>query len=117
VMDDPRADDAQRAEAFRAAAAAHVQRAKECQAGDAPEQHLWELQLIQKRQGVELGVGIGTVGPLALYDSPGWGIMHDDYLSTSSAPSVNIRHSGSGPPATSASASPTPCSGSASTST
>jgi len=96
VMDDPRADDAQRAEAFRAAAAAHVQRAKECQAGDAPEQHLWELQLIQKRQGVELGVGIDTVGPLALYDSPGWRIMRDDYLSTSSAPSVNIQHFGFG---------------------
>ena len=29
----------------------HVQRAKECQAGEAPEQHLWELQLIQQRRG------------------------------------------------------------------
>lgn len=75
-------------EAFRAAAAKHVARAKECQAGDAPEQHLWELQLIGKRRG-------DTETP-ALYSSPGWLKLRDDYLSTSSAPSVNIRYFGFG---------------------
>ncbi|WP_147143539.1 choline/carnitine O-acyltransferase, partial [Nocardia ninae] len=74
------------------AAAAHVARAKECQAGAAPEQHLWELQWIQRRRGAELGV----TEPIPLYDSPGWLIMRDDYLSTSSAPSVNIRYFGFG---------------------
>jgi carnitine O-acetyltransferase len=75
-------------EAFRAAAAKHVARAKECQAGDAPEQHLWELQLIGKRRG--------DTGTPALYTSPGWLKMRDDYLSTSSAPSVNIQYFGFG---------------------
>jgi carnitine O-acetyltransferase len=75
-------------EAFRAAAAKHVARAKECQAGDAPEQHLWELQLIGKRGG-------DTETP-ALYTSPGWLKMRDDYLSTSSAPSVHIQYFGFG---------------------
>ncbi|MEV6830807.1 choline/carnitine O-acyltransferase [Amycolatopsis sp. NPDC051102] len=74
--------------AFRAAAAKHVARAKECQAGDAPEQHLWELQLIGKRRG-------DTETP-ALYTSPGWLKLRDDYLSTSSAPSVNIQYFGFG---------------------
>ncbi|WP_167384869.1 choline/carnitine O-acyltransferase [Amycolatopsis tolypomycina] len=74
-------------EAFRAAAAKHVARAKECQAGDAPEQHLWELQLIGKRRG--------DADP-ALFSSPGWLKSRDDYLSTSSAPSVNIRYFGFG---------------------
>ncbi|MFD0688222.1 choline/carnitine O-acyltransferase [Actinomadura fibrosa] len=92
TMDDPGADDAARAAAFRAAAEAHVRRAKECQAGDAPEQHLWELQLIQKRRGAELGI----TEPLALFESPGWVRMRDDYLSTSSAPSVNIQYFGFG---------------------
>lgn len=74
--------------AFRAAAAKHVSRAKECQAGDAPEQHLWELQLIGKRRG--------DAADLALYSSPGWLKSRDDYLSTSSAPSVNIQYFGFG---------------------
>ncbi|MGW4713831.1 choline/carnitine O-acyltransferase [Nocardia sp. NPDC004260] len=78
--------------AARTAASAHVERAKQCQAGDAPEQHLWELQWIQRRRGAELGV----TDPIPLYDSPGWTIMRDDYLSTSSAPSVNIRYFGFG---------------------
>ncbi|MGP3998583.1 choline/carnitine O-acyltransferase [Streptomyces sp. 8N706] len=34
-------------------------------------------------------------GQPALYRSPGWTIMHDDYLSISSAPSVNIQYFGS----------------------
>ncbi|MEC3980723.1 choline/carnitine O-acyltransferase [Amycolatopsis sp. H20-H5] len=92
AMDDPAADATARREAFRAAAAKHVARARECQAGQAPEQHLWELQLIQKRRGEALGV----TEPPALYESPGWLKMRDDYLSTSSAPSVNIRYFGFG---------------------
>ncbi|MCA1184831.1 MULTISPECIES: choline/carnitine O-acyltransferase [unclassified Saccharopolyspora] len=90
TVDDPDADAAAKTAAFRAAAEAHVARAKQCQAGDAPEQHLWELQLIQRRGGE------ADAAPLALYDSPGWTIMRDDYLSTSSAPSKNIQHFGFG---------------------
>ncbi|GAA2432161.1 choline/carnitine O-acyltransferase [Actinomadura vinacea] len=92
VMDDPAADEAARREAFRAAADAHVRRAKECQSGLVPEQHLWELQLIQKRRGEELGV----TKPLTLFETPGWLVMRDDYLSTSSAPSTNIEYFGFG---------------------
>lgn len=92
AMDDPAAGTGARRDAFRAAADAHVRRARECQAGQAPEQHLWELQLIQKRRGAELGV----TEPLPLFESPGWLVMRDDYLSTSSAPSVNIRYFGFG---------------------
>ncbi len=93
AMDDPAADGTTRGTALRAAAEAHVQRAKQCQAGRAPEQHLWELQLLQRRRGEQLGVP----GPLALYDSPGWRIMREDYLSTSSAPSAHIQFFGFGP--------------------
>lgn len=92
AMDDPDADDVTRRDAFRAAADAHVARAKDCQQGRAPEQHLWELQLIARRRGAELGV----TEPLALYESPGWLTMRDDYLSTSSAPSTNIEYFGFG---------------------
>ena len=92
AMDDPEADAVTRRAAFRAAAEKHVERAKECQAGQAPEQHLWELQLIQKRRGEALGV----TEPPALYETPGWLKMRDDYLSTSSAPSTNIQHFGFG---------------------
>ena len=60
--------------------------------GHAPEQHLWELQLIQKRRGAELGV----TEPLALYETPGWLKMRDDYLSTSAAPSTHIQYWGFG---------------------
>lgn len=92
AMDDPDADvDARRA-AFDAAAQAHGRRARACQAGEAPEQHLWELSLIQRRRGPELG----ATEPLAVIDSPGWRIMRDDYMSTSSAPSVNVRVFGFG---------------------
>ncbi|MDX2704897.1 choline/carnitine O-acyltransferase [Streptomyces sp. PA03-6a] len=92
VMDDPSADAATRRAAFRAAAGRHVERAKECQAGQVPEQHLWELELIQRRRGTELGV---TEQP-ALYRTPGWLTMRDDYLSTSSAPSAGIQYFGFG---------------------
>ena len=73
-----------RRDALRAAADAHVERARQCQAGLAPEQHLWELQLLARRSGAELS------GPLALYGTPGWTTMRDDYLSTSSVPSANV---------------------------
>lgn len=87
VSDPDASPDARRA-AMLTAAEAHVARAKDCQAGRAPEQHLWELQWIQRRRG--------TSEPLGLFDSPGWLIMRDDYLSTSSAPSVNIQYFGFG---------------------
>jgi carnitine O-acetyltransferase len=92
AMDDPGADEQTRRAAFRAAADKHVERAKQCQAGHAPEQHLWELQLIHKRRGVELGV----TEPLALYESPGWLTMRDDYLSTSAVPSPHVQFFGFG---------------------
>lgn len=92
AMEDPSASADTRRAAFRAAAARHVARAKECQIGQAPEQHLWELELIQRRRGAELGV---TEQP-ALYRSPGWLTMRDDYLSTSSAPSTHIQYFGFG---------------------
>ena len=88
TMDDPASDPATRRAAFHAAAAKHVARAKECQAGAAPEQHLWELDLIARRGG--------ATGSLDLYRSPGWLVMRDDYLSTSSAPSANIEYFGFG---------------------
>ena len=83
------ADADTRRSAYQAAALAHGQRARQCQQGEAPEQHLWELQMLQHRQS-EPGE------PLALYDSPGWTTMRDDYLSTSSAPSQHILHFGFG---------------------
>ena len=92
AMDDPAADPAIRLAALRAAAAAHVRRARECQAGQAPEQHLWELQMIQRRRGATLGVS----GPIALYNSPGWRVMRDDWLSTSAVPSPHVRYWGFG---------------------
>ncbi|MEN3359317.1 MAG: carnitine O-acetyltransferase [Mycobacteriales bacterium] len=92
AMDDPDADAASRRAALTAAAERHAARARQCQAGQAPEQHLWELQLIQRRRGAELGV----TEPPALYDSPGWTVMREDYLSTSSAPSTNITYFGFG---------------------
>ncbi|MGV9673662.1 choline/carnitine O-acyltransferase [Nocardia sp. NPDC003482] len=92
AMTDPDADTATRLAKARAAADAHVARAKECQRGEAPEQHLWELQLIQRRRGEQLG----ATEPMPFYDSPGWLITRDDYLSTSSAPSVNVRYFGFG---------------------
>jgi len=92
AMDDPQASPEIRREKARAAAQAHVARAKECQLGDAPEQHLWELQLIQRRRGAALG----AVEPMPFYGSPGWLIARDDYLSTSSAPSANIQYFGFG---------------------
>lgn len=92
AMDDPAASPEDRRTAFRAAAQAHGERARQCQQGDAPEQHLWELEWIQRRRGAQLG----ATEPMALFDSPGWTVMRDDWLSTSSAPSVNVRWFGFG---------------------
>lgn len=88
VMADPAAGHPTRRAAFRAAADQHVERAKQCQAGHAPEQHLWELQLLQQR--------LGGGPPLALYESPGWLTMRQDYLSTSAVPSPHVRFWGFG---------------------
>ncbi len=93
AMDDAEASPASRRAAFRAAAERHMERARECQAGHAPEQHLWELQRIQTRRGEALGV----TDPLALYETPGWLEMRDDYLSTSSTPSPSVEFGGFGP--------------------
>jgi carnitine O-acetyltransferase len=92
TMDDPLTEDVTRRLRLRAAARKHAERAKECQEAQAPEQHLWELQLIQRRRGADLGVPEEP----ELYRSPGWLIMRDDYLSTSSAPSERIRYFGFG---------------------
>lgn len=85
TMQDPQASHDERVEAFRAAAKAHGQRARDCQVGQAPEQHLWQMRMIAKQRGRELGIE----EPLDLFNSPGWLKMRDDYLSTSSAPSQN----------------------------
>lgn len=123
-MEDSSAGAAERIAAFRAVADAHVRRAKECQAGEAPEQHLWELLMIHGRRGEQLGIHAdqpaaegkaksGLFGllsktsgakanasqetvPFALYSSPGWVKMRSDYLSTSSAPSLNALYFGFG---------------------
>ena len=42
------------------------------------------------------GAELGATEPLALYDSPGWLTMRDDYLSTSAVPSPHIRYGGFG---------------------
>ena len=87
AMDDPSVSASARRDALRAAADAHVRRARECQAGQAPEQHLWELQMIATRRG--------EPSP-PLFDSPGWRILRDDHLSTSSVPSPHVRYWGFG---------------------
>ncbi|MBO0855260.1 MAG: choline/carnitine O-acyltransferase [Nocardia sp.] len=92
AMDDSSATTKTRLAAARAAAATHVARAKQCQSGQAPEQHLWELEWIQRRRGAQLG----ATEAMPFFDSPGWTITRDDYLSTSSAPSVNVEFFGFG---------------------
>jgi len=80
AMQDEAASQADKVGKLRAAADKHVRRAKECQEGQAPEQHLWELLLIQKRRGKALDV----TEELTVFTSPGWLKMRYDYLSTSS---------------------------------
>ena len=88
--------------AFRAAGDKHVARARECQQGQAPEQHLWELQNIYFRNPSAFKSGLFSRlfqggltqkdinKALEIYESPGWIKMRSDSLSTSSAPSPNI---------------------------
>lgn len=90
AMADPEADATVCREAFRMAAEKHIARVKQCRAGDGPEQYLAELLLIHTRRG-------GDPADLPFFDSPGWVIMRDDYLSTSSAPSVHVQYFGYGP--------------------
>lgn len=85
-MQDPNCDAVTQANALKAAAEQHSLRLRQCQAGEAPEQHLWQLQLIAQAQGSALGTG----SHFSLFESPGWLKMRNDYLSTSSAPSDNI---------------------------
>jgi carnitine O-acetyltransferase len=80
AMQDEAAGQADKVRRLRAAADSHVRRAKECQEGQAPEQHLWELMLIQKRGSKAIDVA----EELTLFTSPGWLKMRHDYLSTSS---------------------------------
>jgi carnitine O-acetyltransferase len=87
------ADAPTRRKAFRVAAEKHVERVRQCRAGAAPEQHLWELQLLQRRHGEATAIA----KPPALYETPGWLAMRNDYLSTSTTPSANIRYGGFGP--------------------
>ena len=91
AMDDPGADREARRAAFRAAADAHVRRARQCQGGEAPEQHLWALQMLGARRGAEPGVTDRD-----LHGSPGWRILRDDVLSTSSVPSPRVQFFGFG---------------------
>ena len=63
-------------------------RAQRCQEGHAPEQLIWELQCAERRRGLDSG--------LSIYRSPGWRIMRDDCLSTSSAPAAHAVISGFG---------------------
>lgn len=93
LMDDPTAGVATRRAAFSAAAAAHVTRAKSCKAGLAPEQHLWELQLIAERSR---STAVPNP-PIAIFDSPGWQKMRQDALSTSSVAVDGVDYFGFGP--------------------
>jgi carnitine O-acetyltransferase len=92
AMQDEAVSDADKIKAARAAADQHVKRAKDCQEGQAPEQHLWELMLIQKRRGQALDV----TEELTLFTSPGWIKMRHDYLSTSSLLSDVVTYFGFG---------------------
>lgn len=93
AMQDRGADAGARVAAFRAAAEAHTGRARECQAGFAPEQHLWQLQMMAQDRAEVLGIDAADI---ALFESPGWLRLRDDYLSTSSVPSDNITMFGFG---------------------
>jgi carnitine O-acetyltransferase len=92
-MQDTKSDHASRYLALRAAAEQHTLRLRQCQNGEAPEQHLWQLLLIAQQHGKTLGTG----DHFKLFESPGWLKMRSDYLSTSSAPSDNITVFGFGP--------------------
>src|SRR5699024_1052792 len=93
AMTDPGTSTAARREALRAAAAKHDSRVAECHAGQAPEQHLWELQRIARQQGRAMGI----YEVPELYESPGWLAMRADQLSVRSTTSPNVRYLGTGP--------------------
>jgi carnitine O-acetyltransferase len=93
AMDDPTADAEAKRAAFRTAADQHAVRAKQCQTGRAPERHLAELQRIQQRRGAALGVRETP----AIFQSPGWLALRDEYLSTSTVPAVHVPLIGFGP--------------------
>ena len=109
TMEDPGASNEDKVLAFQAAAKKHVERAKQCQQGQAPEQHLWELQNIYNRNP-EKFISSGLVSKLfgggfsqkacaealKFYESPGWVKLRSDSLSTSSAPSPTILYFGFG---------------------
>jgi carnitine O-acetyltransferase len=92
-MDEPLVGSVIRRSRFRAAQAKHVERIRQCQAGQAPEQHLQELQFIQQRSGAAIGVPSEP----ALYRTPGWRLMCQDYLSTGAAYSPSVGYFGFGP--------------------
>jgi carnitine O-acetyltransferase len=92
TMQDEAASSADKVERMRAAADTHVRRAKACAEGQAPEQHLWELMLIQKRRADVPEV----TEELTLFSSPGWLKMRHDYLSTSSLMSDVVTYFGFG---------------------
>lgn len=89
ILTSPDADQDQRRAALREAAQAHVDRARACRSGQAPEQHLWELQMIHQRTG--------ATAPIALFDSPGWTVLRDERVSTSAVPSPHVDYWGFGP--------------------
>lgn len=108
TLENPAASREEKRESFRRAAQKHGERAKNCQQGNAPEQHLWELLNIYNRNpekfragmlGKLFGKGLSEneiTEALKLYESPGWIKMRSDSLSTSSAPSPTIIYFGFG---------------------
>lgn len=90
TMQRPDASAQDKRAAFDSAAAAHGSRVRECQQGDAPEQHLWALQMLAEQQPDRYP------DPMPLFSSPGWLVMRDDRLSTSGVPSVNVQYFGFG---------------------
>lgn len=93
TMDDPEAPVATRHAALRDAVEKHRARIAECGAGQAPEQHLWELQRIARQQGRKMGI----YEMPELFGSPGWNAMRADQLSTAGTSSAHVRYLGTGP--------------------
>lgn len=93
TMDDPDASTATRRAALLAAARARRDRVAECRTGEAPEQHLWELQRIARQQGRKMGI----YEVPELFGSPGWEAMRADRLSIMGTASSHVRYLGTGP--------------------
>lgn len=93
AMQDPAADAEQCRAALRAAADAHVGRARSCQEQLGPERHLWTLQQLHRERAAHTAAGPEP----ELYRSPGWRVLRDDCLSTSSMPARRVRFSGFAP--------------------